>query len=191
MEHQLPPLPFNKDALTPFISVETMDFHYDKHHRTYVEKLNQMIKGSKYERMPLIEIILNSDGPIFNNAAQIWNHTFFWNCLSDKKDQPIPRHLDVELTEVWGHLNNFKKEFSDLAKSNFGSGWTWLVQNSKNQLEIINTSNAMTPKKMNMKALLTLDVWEHAYYIDYRNKRDDYIDSFWHVLNWEFVASNL
>ena len=191
MEHQLPQLPFNKHDLVPFISAETMEYHYEKHHRAYVDKLNELIKNSKYERMPLIEIILNSEGPVFNNAAQVWNHTFFWNCLTPNKTLDIPQNLRKVIEAKWGTLETFKNEFSEMAKNNFGSGWTWLVLNTNNQLEIINTSNAMTPKKMNMKALLTLDVWEHAYYIDYRNKRPDYIEAFWNVVNWEFVASNL
>lgn len=191
MEHQLPPLPFNKNDLIPFISAETMEFHYEKHHKDYVEKLNQLIKDTKFDRMPLIEIILNSDGPLFNNAAQVWNHTFFWNCLAPNKNLNIPENLRKKIEKKWGTLETFKNEFSEMAKSNFGSGWTWLVLNPKDELEIINTSNAMTPKRMNMKALLTLDTWEHAYYIDYRNKRPEYIEAFWNLVNWDFVASNL
>ena len=169
MEHQLPELPFAKNALEPHISAETFDYHYGKHHRAYVTKLNELIKGSKFEYMPLEEIILSSEGPIFNNAAQIWNHTFFWNCMKPQgSGKPTGKVADL-ISGKWGSFEKFQEDFSKAAVANFGSGWTWLVLNKKNEIEIFNTSNAQTPKTSGMKALLTLDVWEHAYYIDYRN----------------------
>lgn len=191
MEHQLPPLPYAKDALQPYISAETMEYHYGRHHKTYVTKLNGLIKGTKYEYMPLEEIILSSEGKVFNNAAQAWNHTFFWKCMApDAGGSPTGKIADL-INKKWGSFDNFKEEFSKAAESNFGSGWTWLVLNKQNDLEIFNTSNADTPKTSGRKALLTLDIWEHAYYIDYRNARPEFIKAFWNVVNWDFVNQNL
>lgn len=191
MEHQLPELPFPKNALEPHISAETFDYHYGKHHQAYVTKLNELIKGSKFEYMPLEEIILSSQDAVFNNAAQIWNHTFFWNCLKPEGGgKPTGKVADL-ISSKWGSFEKFQEEFSKSAVANFGSGWTWLVLNKKNEIEIFNTSNAQTPKTSGMKALLTLDVWEHAYYIDYRNSRPDFIKAFWNVVNWDFVNQNI
>jgi len=191
MEHQLPELPFPKNALEPHISAETFDYHHGKHQQAYVNKLNELIKGSKFEYMPLEEIILSSEGPVFNNAAQIWNHTFFWNCMKPQGGgKPSGKVADL-ISAKWRSFEKFQEEFSESAVANFGSGWTWLVLNKKNEIEIFNTSNAQTPKTSGMKALLTIDVWEHAYYIDYRNSRPDFIKAFWNVVNWDFVNQNI
>lgn len=190
MEHKLPDLPYPKNALEPHISSETLEYHHGKHHRSYVNKLNELVKGTKYEKMDLVEIILSSEGDLFNNAAQAWNHTFFWNCMSpDGGKEPTGKIAEL-INKKWGSFDKFKEEFADQATSNFGSGWTWLVQ-GKNGIEIMNTHDADTPKAHNMRALLTLDVWEHAYYIDYRNSRPDFVQAFWNVVNWDFVNSNV
>lgn len=191
MEHQLTELPYAKEALQPHISAETLEFHHGKHHKAYVTKLNELIKGTKFEKMPLEEIIKNSEGPIFNNAAQHWNHSFFWNCMAPGKGGYPGGKIGDLITKKWGNLDKFKEEFSKNAVANFGSGWTWLVQNNRGEVEIINTSNADNPLKHDQKAVLTLDVWEHAYYIDYRNSRPDFIKAFWNVVNWDFVNKNL
>lgn len=191
MEHKLPDLPYPKDALQPYISAETLEYHYGKHHKAYVTKLNELIKDTKFQNMTLEETIKNAEGPIFNNAAQTWNHTFFWNCLSPKGGgHPGGKILDL-INKSWGNFDKFKTEFSKSAVANFGSGWTWLTLNQKGDLEILNTSNADNPMKHDVKALLTLDVWEHAYYIDYRNARPEFVNAFWNVANWEFVGKNL
>ena len=191
MEHKLPELPYPKNALEPHISAETLEYHYGKHHKAYVTKLNELIKGTKFENMTLEETIKTSEGLIFNNAAQTWNHTFFWNSMSPKGGiHPGGKILEL-INKKWTNFDKFKEEFSKTAVSNFGSGWSWLVQNGKGELEILNTSNADNPLKHDMKALLTLDVWEHAYYIDYRNARPDFVAAFWNVVNWDFVSSNL
>ncbi len=190
MEHKLPDLPYPKEGLEPYISRETLEYHHGKHHRAYVNKLNELVKGTKYERMDLVEIILSSEGPVFNNAAQAWNHSFFWNCMSpDGGKEPSGKVSDL-INKKWGSFEKFRDEFSSKAVGNFGSGWTWLVQNNDG-IEIMNTSNADTPKAHNFKALLTLDVWEHAYYIDYRNERPKFVQAFWNVVNWDFVNSNI
>ena len=191
MEHILPPLPYSKSALEPHISAETFDYHYDKHHAAYITKLNTLIKGTKFEYMPLEEIILSSEGAVFNNAAQAWNHGFFWQCLSPQGGGEPGEKLKKMIEKKWGDLTAFKSEFEQSAVNNFGSGWTWLVQNKAGELEILNTSNADTPKTSGLKALLTLDVWEHAYYIDYRNSRPDFVKAFWNVINWDFAEKNL
>lgn len=191
MEHTLPKLPYAQDALAPHISAETMEYHYGKHHQAYVNKLNELIKDTKFASMELVEIIKNSEGPIFNNAAQHWNHSFFWNCLTPKAT-PIPGGKVSELiNKHWGSYEKFKEVFSKEAVANFGSGWTWLVKNGKGELEIMSTSNADNPIKHNLTPLLTVDVWEHAYYIDYRNARPAFVNAFWSVVNWDFVNSNL
>jgi Fe-Mn family superoxide dismutase len=193
MEHKLPPLPFEKSALEPHISSETMDFHYEKHHRAYVDKLNNLIKGTKFEHMPLEEVILSApeDGPIYDNAAQIWNHTFFWHCIAPGSSGAPMGKVAEAINHKWGNFEKFKEEFSKLALANFGSGWTWLIDDRKSGLEIMNTSNAQTPKTFDQRALLTIDVWEHAYYIDYRNARAKFVDAFWELVNWNFVEQNL
>ncbi len=191
MEHKLPELPWAKDALAPHISAETIEYHYGKHHQAYVTKLNEMIKDTKYAQMPLEEIILTSEGGVFNNAAQVWNHTFFWNCLSPKGGGEPTGKIAEMINKKWGSFDKFKEEFKTKATGNFGSGWTWLVQNDAGDIDIFNTSNADTPKRHKLRALMTLDVWEHAYYIDYRNARPKFVDAFWSLTNWEFVNNNL
>lgn len=191
MEHKLPELPWEKNALEPHISAETIEYHYGKHHNSYVKKLNELIKDSKYNHMPLEEIILSSDGKVFNNAAQIWNHTFFWNCMSPQGGGEPTGKVAEMINKKWGSFDKFKTEFKESATGNFGSGWTWLVQNDKGDIDIFNTSNADTPKAHKLRALMTLDVWEHAYYIDYRNERPKFVDAFWNVVNWDFVNNNL
>lgn len=190
MEHKLPELPWAKDALEPHISAETMEYHYGKHHAAYVTKLNAGIKGTEFEDMSLEDIIKKSEGGIFNNAAQTWNHTFFWNCMGPGKGGEATGKVGDMIKEKWGSFDKFKEEFSNSAATNFGSGWTWLIENGGN-LEIMNTGNADTPMKHGKKALLTIDVWEHAYYIDYRNARPKFIENFWNLVNWDFVNSNL
>jgi Fe-Mn family superoxide dismutase len=190
MEHKLPELPYPNNSLEPHISQETLEYHHGKHHRAYVNKLIELVKCTKFEKMDLVEIILSSEGTVFNNAAQAWNHTFFWNCMRpDGGKEPTGKIAEL-INEKWGNFEKFKEEFSQKAVSNFGSGWTWLVQGN-NGIDIMNTSNADTPKAHNLKALLTLDVWEHAYYIDYRNKRPDFVNAFWNVVNWDFVNQNI
>ncbi|MGH1357628.1 MAG: superoxide dismutase [Fe] [Burkholderiaceae bacterium] len=191
MEHQLPDLPYAMDALAPHISKETLEFHYGKHHQTYVTKLNDAIKGTDFESMSLEDIVKKSDGGVFNNAAQIWNHTFYWNCLSPNGGGAPAGKLADAINAKWGSVEDFKKAFDASAAGNFGSGWTWLVQKADGSLDIVNTSNAATPLTTADTALLTCDVWEHAYYIDYRNSRPNYLGAFWNLVNWEFAASNM
>ena len=190
MLHKLPELPWPKDALEPLISAETIDYHYGKHHNAYVTKLNAAVNGTEFSEMSLEEIILKSDGAIFNNAAQVYNHSFYWNCLAPQSDEEPTGDIANLISKKWGGFEKFKEDFSAAAASNFGSGWTWLVE-SNGELEILNTDDADTPLKHGKKALLTIDVWEHAYYIDYRNARPDYINSFWKLVNWDFVNSQL
>lgn len=191
MEHQLPSLPYPKDALSPYISTETMEYHHGKHHQAYVTKLNTLIKGTKFENVSLEEIIMSSEGGIFNNAAQVWNHTFFWNCLSPKGGGVPGGKVSDLINKTWGNFDKFKEAFANSAVNNFGSGWTWLILNNRDELEIFNTSNADTPMRHNLRTLLTLDVWEHAYYIDYRNARANFVDAFWKLVNWDFANQNL
>jgi Fe-Mn family superoxide dismutase len=191
MKHVLPSLPWPIDALSPKISPETMDYHYGKHHRAYVVKLNDLIKGTQFAEMPLEEILKKSNGPIFNCAAQHWNHSFFWNCLSPKGGGKPTGTITRLIENRWDSFDKFKEEFTTQAKGNFGSGWTWLVRNKKGDLAILNTSNAGTPLIDGLQPILTLDVWEHAYYIDYRNSRSNYIESFWSLVNWNYANQNL
>lgn len=191
MEHKLPQLPFAKDALEPVISAETIDYHYGKHHQAYVNNLNKLIAGTEFEDMSLEEIIKKSSGGIFNNAAQVFNHTFYWNCLSpDCGGEPVGA-LAEAIEQAFGSFDAFKEKFSATAATTFGSGWAWLVKDADGKLQIVSTSNAGTPLTQDQKPLLTCDVWEHAYYIDYRNARPSYIEKFWDLVNWDFVASNL
>jgi len=191
MEHLLPELPYAKDALEPQISKETFEYHYGKHHKAYVDKLNALIKGTKFENLSLADIIMTSDGAIFNNAAQHWNHSFFWKCLSPKGgSEPYGKVAEL-IMKSFGSFEKFKSEFSKKAVDNFGSGWTWLVQNKKGDLEIMNTHDGDDPVKHHTTAILGLDVWEHAYYIDYRNSRVDFVDAFFKVINWDFANENL
>ncbi len=191
MEHKLPELPYAKDALQPHISAETLEYHHGKHHNAYVTNLNNLIKGTKYENMSLEEIITSSEAGIFNNSAQVWNHTFFWNCLSPKGGGAPTGKVSEMINKKWGSFDKFKEEFTKAATTNFGSGWTWLIQNKQGDVEIFNTGNANTPMTSGHKALLTLDVWEHAYYIDYRNSRPNFINAFWNLVNWDFVNQNI
>jgi Fe-Mn family superoxide dismutase len=188
MVHELPPLPYAKNALAPYISEETLEYHYGKHHQAYITNLNNLIKGTEFESLSLEDIIKKSSGGIFNNAAQVWNHTFYWNCLSpDGGGEPGGVLADV-ISKKFGSPANFKEEFTQCAVTTFGSGWAWLVKNPDGSLEIISTSNAGTPMTQGKTALLTCDVWEHAYYIDYRNARPKYVESFWNLVSWEFAA---
>ena len=190
MAFQLPELPYERNALEPHISSETLDYHYGKHHNTYVVKLNGLVEGTELANKPLEEIIKTSEGGIFNNAAQVWNHTFYWHCLSPNGGGKPTGELADAIDQTFGSFDEFVAKFSDMAVNNFGSSWTWLVKNSDGSLEIVNTSNAATPMTNGQKALLTCDLWEHAYYIDYRNVRPDYLKAFWALANWEFVADN-
>ncbi|MDR6934932.1 Fe-Mn family superoxide dismutase [Luteibacter sp. 3190] len=192
MAFELPPLPYEKNALEPHISAETLEFHYGKHHQTYVTNLNNLIKGTEFENKTLEEIVKTSSGGIFNNAAQVWNHTFYWNSMrpASKAAEP-PAKLKEALDKAFGSVDKFKEEFTKQATGNFGSGWTWLVQRQDGSLAIVNTSNAATPLTGSDTALFTADVWEHAYYIDYRNARPKYLENFWHLVNWEFAEKNL
>ncbi|WP_303906301.1 superoxide dismutase [Thiohalomonas denitrificans] len=190
MKHELPDLPYPKDALEPHISAETLDYHHDKHHQTYVTKLNGLIEGSKFENASLEEIIKEADGGIFNNGAQVWNHTFYWNCMSPNGGGEPSGDLAEAMTKAFGSFADFKTKFSDMGANNFGSGWTWLVKNSDGSVEIVNTSNAGNPLRDGKTPLMTCDVWEHAYYIDYRNARPKYLEAFWNIVNWDFAAQN-
>ena len=185
----LPPLPYARDALEPHMSRETLDYHYGKHHQAYVDKLNKLIAGTEFEDASLEELVAESAGEIFNNAAQVWNHTFFWNCLSPHRQSP-GKELTQALEKLGG-LESFQKQFDKAASGLFGSGWTWLVQDSKGALKIVTTANANTPVRDGHVALLTCDMWEHAYYIDRRNDRTAYLENFWPLVNWEFVSANL
>ncbi|AYF44089.1 superoxide dismutase (Fe) [Halobacteriovorax sp. BALOs_7] len=191
MEHKLPELPWAKDALAPHISAETIEYHYGKHHNAYVTKLNAAIPGTEFENMTLEEIIMKSKGGLFNNAAQVWNHTFYWNCLAPNAGGEATGAVADAINAKWGSFDKFKEEFSNSAATNFGSGWTWLVKNKSGELEIVNTDDAQTPMTDGHTALMTIDVWEHAYYVDYRNARPSYIDAFWKLVNWDFVNKNL
>ncbi|HZK43903.1 MAG TPA: Fe-Mn family superoxide dismutase [Syntrophomonadaceae bacterium] len=191
MEHKLPKLPYSMDALEPIISKETVEYHYGKHHQGYVNNLNKLIAGTEFENMSLEDIILKSSGGIYNNAAQVFNHTFYWNCLAPKSDQEPQGKLADAINQEFGSFLEFKEKFTQTAVGTFGSGWAWLVKDQNGKLEIISTSNAVTPITQGKTPLLTCDVWEHAYYIDYRNARPSYVEKFWNLVNWDFVASNL
>lgn len=191
MEHKLPSLDYALDALSPHISKETLEFHYGKHHQTYATNLNNLIKGTEFESKTLEEIIKTSTGGIFNNSAQVWNHSFYWNCLKPNGGGEPKGALLKAITAKFGSFEEFKKQFTQISVGTFGSGWGWLVADSKGNLELASTSNAGTPLTTDKKALLTCDVWEHAYYIDYRNRRPDYVGAFWNLVNWEFVEKNL
>jgi Fe-Mn family superoxide dismutase len=192
MAFELPPLPYAKDALQPHISEETLEYHYGKHHNTYVVKLNGLIPGTEFENKSLEDIIKTSSGGVFNNAAQVWNHTFYWNCLSPNGGGEPTGAVADAINAKWGSFDKFKEEFTNNAINNFGSGWTWLVKKADGSVDIMNTSNAGCPlTEAGITPLLTVDVWEHAYYIDYRNVRPDYMNAFWALVNWEFVAANL
>lgn len=187
----LPALPYARDALAPHISAETIDFHYSKHHQAYVTNLNNLIKDTPLDGQSLEEIIKNSAGGIFNNAAQVWNHTFYWNCLAPNAGGAPSGKLLEAINAAFGSFDKFKEEFSKTAITTFGSGWGWLVQKPDGSLALASTSNAGTPLTTSDRALLTCDVWEHAYYVDYRNMRPKYVEAFWNLVNWSFVESQM
>jgi len=191
MAIELPALPWARDALAPNISAETIDYHYGKHHQTYVTNLNNLIKGTEFENLDLVAIVKKSQGAMFNNAAQVWNHTFYWNSLSPKGGGEPSGKLADAIKKAFGGFDKFKEDFSKLAVGTFGSGWAWLVQRADGGLALVSTSNAATPITGTDRPLLTCDVWEHAYYIDYRNARPKYVEAFWNLANWEFAAAQM
>lgn len=190
MEHKLPVLQYSSDALTPVISKETIEYHYGKHHQTYVNNLNKLILGTEYENMCLEDIIKKSSGSIFNNAAQIFNHSFYWNCMCPNGGGEATGKLAEAIAKNFDSFSAFKDNFTATAIALFGSGWIWLVKNADGSLNIESTSNAANPITEGKTPLLTCDVWEHAYYIDYRNDRASYVKKFWDIVNWDFVAAN-
>lgn len=191
MTFRLPELPYAKSALAPHISAETLDFHYGKHHQTYVDNLNKLVAGTPMADKSLEELIKTTDGGVFNNAAQVWNHTFYWYCLSPKGGGEPKGKLGDEIKKAFGSFQTFKEKFTEAALTQFGSGWAWLVKKSDGSLAIEKTPNAGNPMTTGLKPLLTCDVWEHAYYIDYRNARAKYVEAFWSLVNWDFVEKQL
>ncbi|MFO7997707.1 MAG: superoxide dismutase [Bacteroidales bacterium] len=189
MTHELPELPFAPDALEPVISKKTIDFHYGKHHQAYITNLNKLIKDTEFENLPLEDIIRKADGGIFNNAAQVWNHTFYWNCLGPRGGEGPGGAFLEALNRDFGSLDAFRESFQKAAATLFGSGWAWLVKDSGGALSIHQESNAGTPLTGGLTPLLTFDVWEHAYYLDYQNRRPDYLSSIWELVDWKKVAA--
>lgn len=190
MPLSLPSLPYSKDALEPYISEETLEYHHGKHHAAYVNKYNDLIKGTEYEGSPLLEVIRTADGALFNNGAQAFNHDFYWKCLTPEKTEPSEELLQA-INEAFGSIEAFKEAFSNSAVSLFGSGWIWFIIDTNGKLSIENGANADTPIRTEGKhPLLTCDVWEHAYYIDCRNARPKYVENFWNLVNWRFVSEN-
>lgn len=190
MAFTLPELPYSKDALVPYISIETIEYHHGKHHQTYVNTLNDLIKNTEFENLSLEDIIQKSSGAIFNNAAQTWNHTFYWNCLSPKSNKQPSDTLLEAINKTFGSFDEFKEKFTKTAIGTFGSGWAWLVKKSDGSLSLASTIGAANPMTSGDKPLLTCDVWEHAYYIDYRNVRAKYVEKFWEIVDWDFVSKN-
>ncbi len=190
MAFELPALPYPKNRLLPHISEETLEYHYGKHHQTYVTNLNNLVPGTEFEGLSLEEIMMKSSGAIFNNAAQVWNHTFYWNSLAPSAGGAPTGALADAINASFGSFEKFKEEFTKCAVTTFGSGWAWLVKNADGSLALVSTSNAACPLTSGQKPLLTCDVWEHAYYIDYRNARPAYLEAFWALVNWEFAAAN-
>lgn len=188
MKHELPPLPYAMDALAPHISKETLEFHYGKHHQGYVDKLNAGIKDTEFENTTLDDIVRKATGGLFNNAAQVWNHTFYWNSMSPSGGGKPAGKLAAAIDLSFGSFDKFRAEFSAKAAGLFGSGWTWLAKKEDGSLTLMNAQNAETPLRTGETAILTCDVWEHAYYIDYRNARPQYIEAFWKLVNWEFAT---
>ena len=188
---ELQKLPYEVDALEPHISKTTLEFHYGKHHAGYVTNLNKLIASTPFENQSLEEIVKGSQGGMFNNAAQVWNHTFYWNCMTPnpKKNVPTGKLMDA-IVRDFGSFEAFKEKFINACVTLFGSGWAWLVADKSGKLEIVQTSNAATPLTTDKKALLVCDVWEHAYYIDRQNARASYVNEFWSLINWDFVESN-
>jgi Fe-Mn family superoxide dismutase len=191
MSIELPALAYGNDALEPYLSAETLDFHYGKHHRAYVDNLNKLIAGTEFESMGLDDIVKKSSGPIFNNAAQVWNHNFYWNGLTPSTTPEPFGPISVQLKKHFGSIEDFKRRFTESALGNFGSGWTWLVKKKDGVLAIESTGNADNPILRGDKPLLACDVWEHAYYIDYHNARAKYLENFWKVVDWEFMTQQL
>ena len=192
MKHELPPLPYAMDALQPHISSETLEFHYGKHHQAYVNNLNNLTEGTEFAGSSLEDIIANAPvGPIFNNAAQVWNHTCYWNSMSPNGGGEPSGALADAINKAFGSFDEFKAQFSARAAGNFGSGWTWLVKNTDGSVEIVNTTGAGNPMTDGKSPILTCDVWEHAYYIDYRNARPAYVAAWWNLVNWESAAAAL
>ncbi len=187
----LPPLPYPRDALAPLISAETIDFHYGKHHQAYVDNTNRLIAGTPFENKPLEEIVRHSSGGLFNNAAQVWNHSFYWNCLKPNGGGEPSGRLAEAIARAFGSFAAFRDQFTQCALTTFGSGWAWLVERPEGGLAIVSTANAATPITGEDRPLLTCDVWEHAYYIDYRNLRAKYVEAFWQLVNWDFVAAQM
>jgi len=191
MAIELPALPWAREALAPHISAETIDYHYGKHHQAYVANLNNLIKGTEFENLDLVAIVKKSQAGMFNNAAQIWNHTFYWNSLSPKGGGEPSGKLADAIKKAFGGFAQFKEEFTKTAVGTFGSGWAWLVQRADGNLGLVSTSNAATPITGSDRPLITCDVWEHAYYIDYRNARPKYVEAFWNLVNWDFATSQM
>ncbi len=191
MAIELPALPYDRTALEPHISGETIDYHYGKHHKAYVDNLNGLIAGTEFEKMDLVEIVKKSQGGMFNNAAQVWNHTFYWNCMKPNGGGEPTGKLAEGINKAFGDFATFKQQFTDTAIKTFGSGWAWLVQRKDGSLALVSTSNAATPLTGDDTPLMTCDVWEHAYYIDYRNLRAKYMENFWSLVNWDFIAGNM
>lgn len=190
MVYELPALPYAKDALVPHISEETLEFHYGKHHQTYVTNLNNLVPGTEFEGASLESLVMRASGGIFNNAAQVWNHTFYWNSLSPNGGGEPTGALADAINATFGSFAEFKEAFTACAVTTFGSGWAWLVKNADGSLELVSTSNAACPLTAGQTPLLTCDVWEHAYYIDYRNARPKYLEAYWALVNWDFAAEN-
>ncbi|MEE4271988.1 MAG: superoxide dismutase [Thermoanaerobaculales bacterium] len=191
MAHQLPDLPFGPNDLEPFISAETLEYHHGKHHKAYVDNLNKLTAGTPQENASLEDLIKTADGGVFNNAAQVWNHTFYWNCLKAGGGAAPSAGFEAKLAEAFGSFDEFKSKFNQAAVGQFGSGWAWLVKNQDGSLAITTSANAENPIRNGQTPLLTCDVWEHAYYVDFRNARPKYLEAFWGWVNWEFVESNL
>ena len=190
MKFELPPLPFKPEALEPVISAKTIEFHYGKHHQAYVNNLNNLIPGTRFENASLEEIIREADGGIFNNGAQVWNHTFYWEGLGGNGAAPTGKLME-KINKDFGTFDNFKQVFADAAAKLFGAGWAWLVEDKEGVLKIVQTSNAGNPLRDGLKPLFTCDVWEHAYYLDFQNRRPDYVKAFWDIVNWKNVAERL
>jgi Fe-Mn family superoxide dismutase len=191
MAFELPPLPFAMNALEPFISRQTLEYHYGKHHQAYVNNLNNLVPGTKFEKATLEEIIKTSSGGVFNNGAQVWNHTFYWNCLAPNAGGEPKGTMQDAIVESFGSFANFKEQFTKAAATLFGSGWAWLVKTADGKLEIVQESNAGNPLTSGKTPLLTCDVWEHAYYLDKQNRRPDYIADFWNLVNWDAVQDKI
>jgi Fe-Mn family superoxide dismutase len=191
MSFKLPELPYPKDALAPHISAETLEYHYGKHHQAYVDNLNKLVAGTPHESKSLEDLIKTTEGGVFNNAAQVWNHTFYWYCMKPKGGGEPKGKIGEAIKKQFGSFETFKEQFSEAAKTQFGSGWAWLVKKADGSLAIEKTGNAGNPMTSGHKPIMTCDVWEHAYYIDYRNARPKYVEAFWNLVNWEFVEQQL